>query len=181
MILGAILARNWRVVGLGITTISVLIAVGVGSSTARAVLFPGKSDAQITGMTGRTYLWEDYLTQFEEKPLEGQGYAVPSRISSLKYTTNTHNAYLSVLAGTGLIGAAFVIVMCMMFWSEIVGPLRCVKPGAIGCMSAMCAGAINCLGSSIVFETWNSTGVVFVSIMAIHTFYVRNGRHVRTR
>lgn len=176
IMLGAVLSRNWRILVLGTLTLTTMIAVGVGSSTVKAILFPGKSNERIMSLTGRIYLWEDYLEQFKERPLSGQGYAIPARVSDATYATNTHNSYLSVIAGTGLIGATFVLAMCVLFIYEIKEPVMRMKPGAIGCISAMTAGVINCGASSILFECWRDTSVVLVTVLAIYALFVRSVR-----
>lgn len=63
---------------------------------------------ELTTLTGRTFIWERIFEQDILSLLAGNGFGVLSKTSFVKFqslkTTNAHNGFLQVIAGTGVIG-----------------------------------------------------------------------------
>ncbi len=74
--------------------------------------------ATLDTLSGRTEAWTSLVDQWRERPLTGYGYAAGTRTIGVKRRMETftqpHNAYLAVLVGTGLFGAAAVAAMILV-------------------------------------------------------------------
>lgn len=75
-----------------------------------AFVFKGKSSYAIQSASGREYIWQHALEAWKQNPVFGQGFIVAERnlhliSNSAVQILSTHNGYISVLLGTGIIGA----------------------------------------------------------------------------
>lgn len=74
----------------------------------------GHSDAEMQSGTGRSLIWEASFMSFQDNPILGSGFVIGERELGPKYgfdfhQLSAHNAFLSVLVNTGLIGFFFFI------------------------------------------------------------------------
>ena len=67
-------------------------------------IFPGKSMTAINSFGHRMYLWESIIDLFKQRPVLGWGYASVERIGE-RYNVDSHNSFLGILGGLGIIGA----------------------------------------------------------------------------
>ena len=138
----------------------------------QGVIFPGKTEAQIETLHGRTPLWEDFGEEIKANPVFGGGLGVAARLSTVRYTTNAHNALFAVLLSTGVMGLIVVLAGVAKLGTETLSSVRLHRPGAVGCAAALVAGLVNSMGLPIVGEAWMAPTLVFAGVLGLHLLYV---------
>lgn len=77
-----------------------------------------REEGTMDTLSGRTVAWTSFVDLWRERPLTGYGYAAGPRAIAVRGRmetfAQTHNAYLAVLLGTGLFGAAAVAAMILV-------------------------------------------------------------------
>lgn len=89
----------------------------------------GHSDAEMQSGTGRSLIWEASFMSFQDNPILGSGFVIGERELGPKYgfdfhQLSAHNAFLSVLVNTGLIGFFFFIRL-LYKWGMILFQNSC--------------------------------------------------------
>lgn len=74
-----------------------------------SIIFPDKGITDIKTFGSRTHLWEAIFDLFKQKPILGWGYAAVERIGE-RYNVDSHNSFLGVLGGLGIVGATFFVL-----------------------------------------------------------------------
>jgi len=100
----AIVRRNWLLVMLIVTIVLVVFLFPEIIDNVLAIIFPGKTTRRILNFGSRTMLWQEMWLLFQQKPICGWGFATVERLGSV-YASDSHNAFLGILSGLGLIGA----------------------------------------------------------------------------
>lgn len=153
-----------------------LLAAGImlygGVALVKELVFYGKSEVNIEQLSGRAYFWQGYLRQFAEHPILGQGFAVSARISTYWRSTNTHNAILSVLLGTGIVGMAIASRAVGRWFFDSLRAARQRRRGSVGCAAAISAGLVNSMSVAYLGETWMMSSFAFVCILALSSMFV---------
>jgi len=68
-----------------------------------------------TGFTGREGAWQEAIDLFMENPVLGVGFRMHERYMTV--TPSAHNGYLSILAETGIVGSAPLLVLtAILLW-----------------------------------------------------------------
>lgn len=67
----------------------------------------------LESLSGRTLIWQYYLSYFMESPILGGGYAATSREIARVFVTKTsaHSGWLQILVGTGVVGATIILML----------------------------------------------------------------------
>ncbi len=108
----AIVRRHRLLALLLVTTALALLAFPEIVEQARAVVFPGKTDTRILNIGSRMMLWQDMWGLFLQKPIWGWGFAAGERLGGV-YASDSHNAFLGILGGLGLIGGSFLLLFLL--------------------------------------------------------------------
>ena len=88
--------------------------MGYGWENIHEYVTRGQSERELATFTGRTDKWGLVISEFMRSPIIGFGYGVTSPtgyhyLNEKWQLLNAHNAFLSVLSGTGLIGMALFV------------------------------------------------------------------------
>jgi O-antigen ligase len=133
----------------------------------KSILFPGKTDEAIATLTGRTHLWEIYLKMFLDNPIFGTGFAASTRLSKL-YATNTHNGFIAVVLGTGIVGLTiFCIGIYRIIKDSFTNYIK-KTPFALGLFSTLIVGLTNNMAISLLGEQWTTVTAAFTCFLALH-------------
>ncbi len=140
------------------------------------LLFPGKTEHDIVTLKGRTHLWDVYLRMFTDKPILGYGFAVVSRMGSYFgtiSTTNTHNGFLEVLLGTGILGMSFFVLWMLRLSGEIMKAYKKHFLGIVGFIGAFAVAMVNNMGRSMVGGMFDAPHVLFIVLLSLFVVHIR--------
>ncbi len=133
------------------------------------VLFPGRTAEQVIALRGRWFVWEQLADYIVESPLLGHGFAMGARLGDVSLT-NTHNALLSVLLGTGLLGVVIMMAGLFRWGREVRVAARARIPGLVGCNSALIVGLVNSMSLGFLGEAWRDVTFTFACFLVLHTW-----------
>ncbi len=110
-----LLSLGW--IGLAAAIVAGGLLVGAGENA----LTLGRTDSELSSLTGRTPLWEELSRYAAERPLAGYGYNAFWSVDRMRDVGETqdwspnaaHSAYLDLLLSVGLVG--FVLCLLPMF------------------------------------------------------------------
>lgn len=149
-------------------------------------VFQGKSQYAIQSASGREYIWEHAMDAWKKNPIFGCGFIVAERNlhiigGSAVQILSTHNGYLSVLLGTGLVGAAIfgifyikTLFKCfnMSFSSSIGVEMTILFP-------LMIVLTVNNMSVHAIGGAWDlSMPTVFALFCLINTLQYKNSEYV---
>jgi O-antigen ligase len=120
----------------------------------------GRSEQQLSTLTGRKVLWDAYFRMIKTNPLIGNGFAVGARIASGFggiSTTNTHNGFLEVILGTGIIGCLIFGLWLIKTFFKLVRNQLVNRKGSTGFLAAFTMIMVNNLSISIIGGAFHST------------------------
>lgn len=161
----------WAVV-ISIILVPVALVVETDADAISRTLLGGKSTQDVVELDNRAHLWELLFAHYLDSPLIGSGFAVISTGRGGLSSASTHNSVLSVLLGTGLLGAFFLIGYLSRLARESLGPARARQPGSIGVAAALVAGIVNSLAMPMIMDEWEESSLVFVSFASLAVFWV---------
>ena len=139
-------------------------------------VFYGKSQEAVESGTGRQIIWNVVITAWQQHPVLGLGYVVGERhlvdMTGLPAAYSTHNGFLSVLLGTGVIGSViFGWFYLKTVWKNIFGTFSS-KYGTemIILLPMLAVVTVNNLSFPAVGSEWNYTLPPILGLFAlIHT------------
>jgi O-antigen ligase len=168
--------RKFALLGVGLFVLSLLLmlrfVVDIDFAFVRDLLFPGKTDEQISTMTGRLTIWQMFWTYVLESPLIGHGFAVLTSGRSGTFASDPHNSIFSILLGTGFLGFLTFLFLVFKLAREIILTAFRKQPGAIGCAAALVAGLINSMAMPLVYAEWEESSLVFACIFSLFILFV---------
>ncbi len=176
--LAAFLLRGTRWPLVAVLSMAGLFAL-ISPDKAMTLIFPNKTEKQITTLRGRTDMWTELTTFAQQRPVLGYGFAMGAKLGEHQ-NTNTHNAFFAVLLGTGLIGVTVTFLAGLKFCREAVVRLRSGQPGAVGCTCALAAGTINSMSMAFLGESWALPSLAFACFLGLHMFHIK-GSSARVR
>lgn len=150
--------RSFKILSI-LLFVSVLLLSQLYGDLVFKILFPGKTEASVEMLSGRTHIWEYYLNLIEQKPIAGWGFAVIARISKI-YTTHTHNSLIEIVGGLGIIGLGLYTLYLILMLVKMLKHIR--KPYTVGILGALTAGFIN--GNAISF-IGSAAGAIFFAFI----------------
>ena len=156
---------------LGVMVIAIFL-LGTDLGGIRDFIFHGLSDEQIAGFHGRLPMWQQFMVLVQESPLIGHGFAVLSTGRGGVFSSSPHNSIFSILLGTGLTGLLVLIIYVLKLLREFMRSTRERRPGAIGCAAAISTGLVNSLAMPLIFDEWEESSLVLVSVITFMTLYV---------
>lgn len=148
--------------------------IALGSDTRQAIVYhllKGRSLEMLTGMTGRVNLWERTFETGMERPFMGHGFAIATRIAELPFNS-AHNVLLEIFVSVGVFGVIFFLLWVFLFAKDLIGKASKHRPGSVGCLAAMAAGAINNQSAPFLGGAYTAALMVFAAMYALHTFFV---------
>lgn len=158
-----------RTYGFAFIALLAASALLVNTEQVKQVLMPGKTQEEISSLSARTSLWEDYLQSFIRHPVLGQGFAVTPRISQL-YETNSHNSVVAVAAGLGMLGLSVMSMWMLALVRDCVRVATYNQGIGAGCIAALIAGLVNCLSCAFIGEGLSGGTFMF---FAFHAYLIR--------
>ena len=142
--------------------------------TIVGLIFPNKSLESLSGMTGRTKIWEIYINAWKSNPWLGLGFAVGERSGSMFgyiYTLSTHNGFLSILVNTGIVGcifwARFLIRLGLSILSHITAGSRYSFPVA----AAMVMIVVNNMTTPVIGSIYNALSMMVMLLISFYTIW----------
>ncbi|MFO0911774.1 MAG: O-antigen ligase family protein [Pirellulales bacterium] len=162
-----------------------MIGAALAPDVAFSILFPGKTEHQVTSLHGREHLWGALASYIWESPIVGHGFAMGAKLGSMRsdfqiVTTNTHNSFLSVVLGMGFVGVLLASLAAARFTFEIKRNRKAGIQGSVGVASAVVSGVVNGMGIGILGETWRSSTLAFAAILALHAIWICPSARRRT-
>jgi len=149
-----------------------LTAVLWGPQLTDAVVLRSRPIEDLNTLHGRTFLWENYWGVYKERPIRGYGFAMGARLPGVLQTTNTHNAFFSVLLGCGAIGLLVMGWTTFRFVNESWRGRFRGLPGWTGCTAAIVCGIANSMSLGFLGEAWMPASFVFAAIFCLHVLYI---------
>jgi len=146
--------KSWIV---GVSIAGVVVALFLAGASG---LFAFERIAEPTSdiSSGRFGLWGEGLTLWSHRPIGGWGFGSTSTLSGFTNQDgmSLHNAYLSVLIETGIVGSViFVALLLSLFMRRglRMNPGIVAAAGAVLVNAAFESSLVN-LGSPITVESW---------------------------
>ncbi|HEC99034.1 MAG TPA: O-antigen ligase family protein [Proteobacteria bacterium] len=166
------LYRRLGWVTVAIFLLSMMFLTGSDFSFFKDILFPGKTEQQISTLGGREQMWETFKIMIAERPFYGHGFAVLSTGRGGAFVSHPHNSLYSVLLGTGAIGALAFGSYLFRLLREGMQTARQRLPGAIGGAGALAAGLVNSLAMPLIGDQYEESSLVFCCMMALFVLFV---------
>jgi len=133
--------------------------------------FIGKTDYNISRLSGRLYYYELFWFQIKQKPLLGWGFEVFSRLSQV-YLTNSHNIFFGVLGGMGILGLTIAVLFLFKSAHEILLSRKEQRPGYMGCGIAIPAAILNGCAKTYFWEAFQPSSITLFCILSFFSIYV---------
>lgn len=174
LLTGAGLTKN-RVGLIALFLIAFILILATGLTTdfldvATGVLFPGKSDSQIRGLSGRWAMWENTLAVASTHPFVGHGFGVQNRLGRIGITT--HNLLVQIFLDTGAVGLAIFSIAMLMFAKEVLQRRTVVPPGLAGCVAALISALVHSLGLPIIGAQWLAPSFTLAAFAGLYVHWI---------
>ncbi len=164
----ALFVNNRRRISFIILVVSVIALIVYGySDILLKTIFTGKSASELENLSGRMYLWELYWQIFLANPVLGEGFAVTARINPLLPTTNTHNSFLAIATGMGIVGIIMFLMMLFAIFKFGISVRNYDSLYSKGTFAALVTGIVNSMTISIIGEGWGGSQVVFTAFLTM--------------
>ncbi len=157
--------------------IALILAYFFGKRVILKILFPRKSFARITSLSGRLYLWKGYIQIWLKRPFCGWGFAVGERAGKFfgfMYALSAHNGYLSILINTGLFGMLFWIVLFKRLLKSFFNQIIFESPYAIAIASAFFVIVINNNSIPIIGSIWGPLSTLSFCLLVFWNIWCEN-------
>lgn len=135
-------------------------------------LFPGKTEAAVENLGGRTILWESYWEAILRKPILGHGFAVLSLESGYAIRLYSHNSYLAAILAAGVFGVILVNFVLIRLARLALRALRSRRIGAVGGAAALCVGLVNSIAMPVIFDQWDESVLAYAALIGFLSFFV---------
>lgn len=135
-------------------------------------LFPGKTEAAVQNLGGRTIMWEGYWEAILRKPLLGHGFAVLSLDSGHVIRLYSHNSYLAAILAGGVFGAILVVFVLARLARLALRAVRSFRVGAVGGAAALCTGLVNSMAMPMIFDQWEESALASAALIGLLSFFV---------
>jgi len=159
-----------------VVIVLVMLMLVLDPGVLTTLLLRNKPAEQLGSLHGRTLLWSHFWQLYLEQPLLGYGFAIGARARSIVYTTNTHNAVISVLLGCGAVGFLAAAIMALRAARELLLALRRRVLLSGGVLAAMITALVNSMTLAFIGEGWMPSTFVFICFFALLNLHVRSAR-----
>jgi len=164
-----LLARNQRMAV--VMLLAMIVVLGIATDVNwQSLLLPGKAeDYNLAGLSGRTGLWSLYMNQIMQHPLLGAGFDMLPRL--VGFASNSHNAFIAVLGGTGFTGLILIMIWIARLFNETLTAIRTRLAGSHGMAAGLTAGLVNSTTLAFLGEHCMTTTLVFTCLAAFHMLF----------
>jgi O-antigen ligase len=164
-----LLARRQRLAV--IMLIAMIVVVGIAADINwQSLLLPGKAaDYDVAGMSGRVGLWSTYFDFIMQHPLLGGGFDMLSQL--VGFASNSHNAFIAVLGGTGLSGMIIIVIWIVRLFKETLAAVRARLAGSHGMAAGLITALVNSTTLAFLGEHCMTTTLVFACLVAFHMLF----------
>jgi hypothetical protein len=132
------------------------------------ILFLNDYYRGLDSLSGRQELWAASWKIFKKSPLIGHGFRMSEVMFFQQDMTSSHNAYLSSLMETGIIGTFFLLIAVFLTLYKLAKISWCLKSNTyIFYFSLLLGATIYGLGERFIINIGNLT-----SILCMYTFYL---------
>ena len=146
--------------------------LGGSSESLMKIIFPFKTEQQISTGGGRAAIWQLYIDRIAESPVWGYGLGVLPIKGYSAMSALSHNFIFSILIGTGFLGFTIFFIFGIKLATEMIRSLMRKVDGATGVFGAMAAGFLNSLSMPMIADRWATASFAFFAIFALYIFYV---------
>lgn len=167
LISAVLINRRFRTL-ISIMLILLVIVAFIGlNSLINQTIFYGKTEAIVNNLNGREYIWNLYWNIFKENPILGEGFSVTARMNRMLATTNTHNSFLAIATGMGILGLTFFALFLTGIIRLMIRNRGYNTVYSKGAMIALIAGMANSMTISIIGEGWGGSQVILTFFLAL--------------
>lgn len=171
---GAVFARNRTglIFVIMLLVVALILVPGLASDiweTAKDVLLPGKSDAQIRDLHGRVSMWEQALAEAKTRPFIGHGFGIKSRLQG---ATSAHNAFVQIFLDTGMIGVLLFSLSGLMFLGEVVQRWNIASIGLAGCVAAFISALLHLMTGILFGSQWLAPSFTFAAFVGFYMHHI---------
>jgi len=163
--------------------LTAVAVVGIGWSVVQSGVFnewlmPGKTQAQIATLHGRTDMWKRYYRGIQKRPILGYGFPVgEKRARVLEDGTrfgaaSAHNSIIGVAINTGVVGLVIMVLATMQMLLATNVSLSVGRAGGITMVAVMATAFLNSLSYPVVGSHWNWPTTVIQGVAGIGLCYV---------
>ncbi len=142
--------------------------------TTQEILFPGKTESQIGGLSGRMWIWQQTLAVAKARPFIGYGFAIQNRLGGIGITT--HNFLVQIYLDTGIVGLFLIFASALIFAKEVVQRWKIVRFGSVGCVAAFISVVVHSLGLPIAGAQWLPPSFALAAFAGLYIKYIHGGR-----
>ena len=159
--------RHWRYI---LFAIPALLLVGSWARFLESVL-AGKSVEQVVTLHNRFGIWVDGWDLFIQRPLLGYGLNLATRLYGV--VGSSHNAYIEVLLGGGILGAGALFFGCLVILRDLRRSVKRRATGSLGCYIATVVYLINGVSAPTIGYILTPHGIAFTFMLALFVYHVR--------
>lgn len=176
IILYSINKNGLRLLRTTIVCIITYIAYEFAFDQISDIIFKGKTKEMIESGTGRDVIWEAAFASWKDSPLLGSGFLIGER-SLGNYGLNlkvisSHNTFLSVLVGTGIVGM-FLFANFLFRWIGRLFVALKHNTYATVVFSVAIAVIVNCMAFPAIGSDWNFVAPVVYALVAFVFIHIR--------
>jgi hypothetical protein len=159
----------------------VVLSIGwnvIQSGVFNEWLMPGKTQAQIESLHGRTEMWRRYYKGIKERPILAYGFPVgEKRVRVLEDGTkfgaaSAHNSIIGVAINTGVVGLVLTALAAMQMLMATHVSLTAGRAGGVTMVAVMATAFLNSLSYPVIGSHWNWPTTVVQGLAGIGLCYV---------
>jgi O-antigen ligase len=185
LLVAAVIQRRYGLIALllGVCFIAAVILIANEGSVFGMLswLFPGKDEAAVESLGGRTRIWELYWASWVSRPLLGHGFGVLSLENGHAIRLYSHNAFVASILGCGVLGGLLAAGFLWRLARQALRGLRSVGPGAVGGAAALVTAVVNSNSMPLFLELWEESNLVSTALIAYLVYFVWAREPVRAR
>lgn len=178
-----------------IQALAAVVVVSIGWSVIQSGAFnkwlmPGKTQAQITSLHGRTDMWKRYYKGIQERPILGYGFPIgEKRARTLEDGTqfgegSAHNSIVGIAINTGAVGLGIIFLGVAQVLSATNRSIIAGRSGGVTMIAVIATAFLNSMSYPVIGSHWFWPTTVVQGMAGIGLCYVwlptkRKARKVR--
>lgn len=151
-----------------------LVMPDLADTAGKAILL-GRDDSDVGTLTNRVPLWEECIEYLRERPLLGFGYdsfwtaeriyAISSHQEWFQWITHSHNGYIELALGIGLVGVgSFVVVLLLGIYTALASFFRAARTEHLYSACLLLWLSLNMLLEGIYFQPFMPLVMCFAAL-----------------
>ena len=148
-----------------------------GFSLIVQYIFPNKTMESISNMTGRTFIWENYINAWQSSPWLGYGFSVGERSGEsfgCGYYLSAHNGFISVLINTGIVGILIFGSFIFGFMIDLYRHIQHMTPYALPIFLAMVVIMVNNFTFPLIGSIWTADTQSCIFLFSYCAIFINN-------